>query len=178
MFERLRHPSPADLVTAVRILCAFPMLFLPARSPGFFVLYLLGGLSDALDGTVARKTGKASPSGARFDTVADCVFVAVALCKTATAVEIPHWCRVCIAAVAAVKILSLVIGLIRDRRVVSVHSLCNKLCGAVLFAAPPVLLSGLPGALKTAYGLCACILAFVAALHELRMVLGGNALKP
>ena len=53
----------ANLVTCLRILCAGLLLFFPAFSPAFFALYLNGGVSDMLDGFIARRTHTASAFG-------------------------------------------------------------------------------------------------------------------
>ena len=47
----------ADIITCVRIAAAVTMLFLEPMSAAFFVLYCVGGISDMVDGTVARKCG-------------------------------------------------------------------------------------------------------------------------
>ncbi len=39
-------------------------------SPAFYILYLTGGLSDMIDGTVARRTKTVSEFGERIDTAA------------------------------------------------------------------------------------------------------------
>ena len=54
------------------------LVFLPTFSPGFYILYLLCGFTDMIDGTVARKTNSASRFGEKLDTAADIVFVAAA----------------------------------------------------------------------------------------------------
>ena len=41
-----------------------PLLCLPALSVPFAVLYLIAGLTDMLDGAIARKTGTVSKVGA------------------------------------------------------------------------------------------------------------------
>lgn len=53
----------ADTVTAVRIAASVSLLVLPLRSVSFFAVYGLAGLTDALDGWLARKMGTASDFG-------------------------------------------------------------------------------------------------------------------
>ena len=48
-------------------------------SPMFFAIYALTGLTDVLDGWIARKMGSASQFGAKLDSVADLIFYAVML---------------------------------------------------------------------------------------------------
>lgn len=51
--------------------------FVQSSPAVFWTLYLLCGLSDVLDGAVARLTGTVSRLGERLDTLADIIFVAV-----------------------------------------------------------------------------------------------------
>ena len=44
--------------------------------PAFYTLYLVAGVSDMIDGTVARKTGTAGAFGSKLDTAADFMLVA------------------------------------------------------------------------------------------------------
>ncbi len=71
----------ANSITGIRILCSVALLFFPAFSPAFYTLYIVAGVSDMIDGTVARKTGTVSEFGSKLDTVADFVLVVVCLIK-------------------------------------------------------------------------------------------------
>ena len=66
--------SIADMITLLRIAGTILLLFFPALSPAFFILYALTGLTDVLDGWIARRTKTASDFGARLDSVADLLF--------------------------------------------------------------------------------------------------------
>ncbi|TQJ38155.1 phosphatidylglycerophosphate synthase [Arthrobacter sp. SLBN-112] len=80
-----RFSTPADRVTLLRAvlvaLCAVvavPQLF-TGRDPDL-LLPVLGGIAfllDGVDGAVARRTGTASPAGARFDAATDAALVLV-----------------------------------------------------------------------------------------------------
>lgn len=48
----------ANIITGIRILCSIALLAVPACSAFFYVLYLTAGVSDMIDGTVARKRGR------------------------------------------------------------------------------------------------------------------------
>ena len=65
----------ANIITGSRIVLSLPLLFIPLTSAWFYAFYLLCGLSDIIDGTVARRTKSASEFGARLDTVSDFVFM-------------------------------------------------------------------------------------------------------
>ena len=128
--------SPANIITIIRILCSIALLFFPAFSTAFYVLYITAGVSDMIDGWVARRTHTASELGAKLDTIADIVFVAVCLVKLLPVLNIPVWLWVWIGIIALIKIINIVSGFIVQKRFVSVHSTMNKVTGLLLFVFP------------------------------------------
>lgn len=63
-------------------------------TPGLFLdFYLLCGLSDVLDGAIARRTGTVSRLGERLDTIADIVFVAVWMTLFIPVINVGRWVR-------------------------------------------------------------------------------------
>ncbi|MBO7263603.1 MAG: hypothetical protein J6U93_03665 [Alistipes sp.] len=42
----------ANIITGCRIICSVLLLFIPLFSVGFYVVYLLCGISDMVDGVV------------------------------------------------------------------------------------------------------------------------------
>ena len=69
----------ADTITSVRIVSSLFLLFIPLSSVRFIAVYTFTGLTDVLDGWLARKTGTASDFGARLDSVADLLFYGIVL---------------------------------------------------------------------------------------------------
>ena len=72
----------ANIITGCRILCSIFLLFVPAFSHAFYVLYLVAGFTDMIDGTIARKTNTANEFGPRLDTIADLTLVAACMIRT------------------------------------------------------------------------------------------------
>ena len=126
----------ANLITGIRVLASVGLLFCPALSPSFYALYLLAGLSDMLDGPVARETHTATAFGAKLDTAADIVFAAVCLVKLLPVLNIPLWMFIWIGLIALIKIMNIVSGFVIQKRFVSVHTPMNKATGALLFLLP------------------------------------------
>ena len=64
----------ANIITGIRIARSIAILFCPVFSPAFYILYIIAGVSDMIDGTVARKTGTVSDTdiGRRFIRAYDC----------------------------------------------------------------------------------------------------------
>ena len=156
----------ANAISCSRIVISAWLLFFPALSPAFYALYLLAGLSDMLDGPVARGTGKASEFGSRLDTAADFAFVAVCLIKLLPTVEMPAWLVAWAAVIALIKGINVVSGYIINGRLAAVHSPLNKAAGAALFALP-LTFPLIP--LKYS-AIVACTVATVAAVQEGRLI--------
>ena len=87
----------ANIITSCRIVCSIAMLFVPALSPVFYILYLIAGFTDMVDGTVARKTNSVSEFGSKLDSVADFVLVVACLIKLLPVMHIPVWLWIWIA---------------------------------------------------------------------------------
>ena len=64
----------ANIITGIRIVCAVILIFCPTFSIWFYMFYTFGGISDILDGIVARHSGKETKFGESFDTIADVIF--------------------------------------------------------------------------------------------------------
>ena len=105
-------------------------------SLSFFVLYLASGLTDMIDGPVARKTGTASKLGAKLDTAADFVFTAVCLLRLLPVLDLPAWLYVWIGIIALIKAVNLISGFAMHKKFAAVHSVMNKTAGALLFLFP------------------------------------------
>ena len=84
----------ANIITSCRILLSIILLFCPLFSIIFYIMYLFCGITDMVDGTIARKTKSVSELGARLDTVADSVFVAVCFMATLSAINEVYYTRI------------------------------------------------------------------------------------
>lgn len=126
----------ANIITIVRILCSIAILFCPVFSVTFYSLYITAGLTDMIDGWVARKTNTVSEFGAKLDTVADFVFVVVCLVKLLPIMDFPSWLYIWIGVIALIKIINIVSGYVIQKQFVAIHSLMNKVTGLLLFVLP------------------------------------------
>ena len=126
----------ANIITIVRILCSIAILFCPVFSVAFYALYITAGLTDMIDGWVARRTNTVSEFGAKLDTVADFVFVVVCLVKLLPVMDVPVWLYVWIGIIAVIKIINIVSGYFVQKRFVAIHSVMNKVTGVLLFILP------------------------------------------
>ena len=111
----------ANDITIIRILCSIAILFCSVFSATFYILYITAGVSDMVDGWVARQTHTASELGAKLDTIADIVFVVVCLVKLLPVLDITTWLWVWIGIIALIKIINIISGFIVQKR----HSCSN-----------------------------------------------------
>ena len=126
----------ANIITCCRILCSILLLFVPAFSSTFYILYLVAGFTDMIDGPIARKTNTANEFGSRLDTIADIVFVAACMIKLLPVLTIPTWLCVWIGVIAIIKVFNIISGYIVQKKLVAKHTVMNKVTGAVLFILP------------------------------------------
>lgn len=128
--------SVANFITFIRIFCSIALLFCPVLSIPFYVLYIMAGVSDMIDGTVARKTNTVSEFGSRLDTIADLIFVVVCMIKLIPIFDIQIWEWIWISLIAVIKLINVGIGFVTQRKFVAIHSVMNKITGMLLFVLP------------------------------------------
>ena len=163
--EKTEILTVPNSITFLRILGTIVLLFIKPLSVLFFVIYAFTGLTDALDGFVARKTGTQSDFGAKLDSVADLLFYTAMMIKILPVLikEMPKliWCFV--AAVLAVRLASYLVAACKYHRFSSMHTYLNKLTGAAVFILPFMLITPV----KTFYAFFAVCLGITASLEEL-----------
>ena len=152
----------ANIITSCRILGSIGLLFCPVFSDGFYVLYLFCGLTDMVDGSIARKTGAVSSFGARLDTVADFLLVIASFAKILPVIRIPVWTWVWVAVIAVVKLVNLFWGILGRKQIPSLHTIANKATGLCLFLLPLTI-----SFVELRYTVpVVCIIATIAAIQE------------
>ena len=160
----------ANIITGSRIIFCLPLLFIPLSSAWFYVFYLFCGLTDMIDGTIARKTGAVSNFGARLDTVADFVFMFVCSIKILPLIHISAWLCVWIIIIALIKIFNIALVFIHKKKLISIHSVLNKTTGFALFLMPLSLTF-----VEITYSIATiCVLATIAAIQEVYFIAKGQ----
>ena len=97
---------------------------------------MLCGLTDVLDGFLARKLHTESTAGERLDSIADLFFAVVYAVKILPFLNIPLWMWIWVAVIGAVKITSILIASTKAHRLLIEHSFGNKLTGLLLYLLP------------------------------------------
>lgn len=128
-----------NAITIARILGSLSLCFLHAHRGLFVAVYLLCGITDVLDGRIARRFGVGSALGAKLDSVADFVLFAVSLYAIVFFVQgAPDaYVLVLFLIVVAVRAVNLALVRVKFAQWGIVHTYGNKAAGLALFAAIP-----------------------------------------
>ncbi len=126
----------ANIITFSRILFSLFLLFISPHSVIFTVFYLLCGLTDVLDGFLARRLHTESKTGERLDSAADLFFAAVYALRILPLLSIPWWMRAWVGIIAVVKGTFIIDASRKAHRLSVAHSFGNRLTGLLLFIIP------------------------------------------
>ena len=163
----------ANILTIIRIIMSVVLFFVFNQPVLFFVLYIIGGLTDVLDGYVARLTNTQSELGARLDSIADIMLFAIILMSVIRWMGKDIFAYIpFLAVIAAVRLINLVIAAYKYHTFAIIHTIGNKAAGFLLFFAPIIIRLKQPWALWLM-----CILAFLSALEETLIHITSNELE-
>lgn len=152
-----------NFITLLRVFGAVGLLFAEPFSFLFYTLYIVCGLSDMLDGYLARRLGAVSKFGQALDSVSDFLFIGIVLFIYITYTALPWWSILWMISIAAVRFLSILVGFGKYGKLAFLHTYSNKATGFALFLFP-LLYSMLPLSLLI---LLLCSVASISALEEL-----------
>lgn len=165
--------SIANYISASRILLCLALIFTEPLSIAFFVIYILCGISDILDGYIARKTNTISELGGKLDSIADLIMVMVLMILLYPMInptlKIIFW----IAVIAMIKVISIMVVFIKYKTFEILHTYGNKFTGLFLFALPISLIWVQSNIMM--YILC--IIASISAIEELLINISSNELR-
>ena len=122
-----------NLLSMSRIVLCLPLLLVDAMTMPFWTLYVTAGLTDMLDGFLARRWGVESKFGARLDSLADFVIVLVVGYKLFPWLKLPTALWMMIGLIALVKIVNAIYSYVVRHRIKFLHTTANKITGFLLF---------------------------------------------
>ena len=128
-----------NVISILRIAGSVSLLFFNVKGWPFWVLYALCGISDMVDGRLARKLHAETRAGAVLDSVADIVFVACCAFRLLPVLEIPAWLWIWAGVIVFIKIVNQISALVVYKRFNFPHTLANKLTGLLLFLTVPTM---------------------------------------
>jgi CDP-diacylglycerol--glycerol-3-phosphate 3-phosphatidyltransferase len=163
----------ANEITVLRIIFAIIMVVSVPFSIVFWISYVCAGLSDFLDGYIARRLNQQSESGARLDSVADGIFAICIAVIVVINVRMPVWLLSCILGIAILRFIGYGIGFYKYHTFSSLHTYANKATGFLIFAFP--LLYRLMGINIT--GVILCSIALLSSIEELTITIESKKLN-
>ena len=140
-----------NIITSIRIIGAISILFFEPFSLVFFIVYGLTGVTDVLDGFVARKFHLESKLGSILDSVSDIIFLGVMAFKIMpTLIEVlPFWCWIIICVPTFFHLMAYVVCAIKFKRFSAVHTYANKIMSAAIFCFPFTFIGVIPWIYQT-----------------------------
>ncbi len=136
MYMRIKNIP--NIITIIRIILSINLLFMTPLSSSFFIVYIICGLSDVMDGYIARKTNKCTVSGAVLDSVADIVFFTIVLIIFIPLLSWTKSILIFIGVIVWIRITAVIIGFLKHHTLVFLHTYLNKLSGFLLFLFPMI----------------------------------------
>jgi len=115
-----------NALSVFRLIMIIPLVLFEPFSFPFMVAYVLACASDMLDGPIARKFDVTSPFGAALDGIADTLLVIFVLFRVIPVIEIPAWIMIWIVFAVAMKLATIVIGYIKHKQLVALHTYFGK----------------------------------------------------
>ncbi len=154
-----------NAITILRIVGAISLVFIPIATLPFYILFAISGVSDIVDGYIARKYHLESEVGSKLDSLADLLFYGITIAKHLSLMikvfSLFLW-AVLITDII-IRIVIYVFAVIKYKRFASIHTYLNKLSGLYLFFLPFFAATNF----FLYYGYIGAGLAFVAATEEL-----------
>lgn len=154
----------ANIITITRIVATAAFLFLKVLTRPFYLVYVWCGLSDVLDGFVARSLKITSSFGSKLDTVSDLFFYSAMLYKIWPYLHNnnPAYIPVLINVIIFYRIILYIAGGFIKKTLVSRHTYINKATGLIMFFLPFLV----ENPYLTPYSLFNLALGYVASINE------------
>lgn len=165
--------SIANYISIARIFLALTLFFVKPLSIVFFEIYLLCGISDVLDGYIARKTNTVSKLGDNTDSVADLIMVVVLIIVLYPIINPKVQIIVWIVIIGIIRVVSILVVFVKYKTFEILHTYGNKITGLVLFTFPLVLAFVQSDLLMY----IVCLVVSISAIEELLIHLWSNEFR-
>ncbi len=152
--------SIANCISIARIIFVLLLIFTSPLSLEFYMIYFLCGISDILDGYIARKKNIESRLGEKLDSLADLIMVVVLMIIIYPIIDISVKFHYWAAGIAAVRVISIITAFIKYKTFGMLHTFGNKIAGLMLFLFPLTIKSNI-------YLYLLCIVGSLSAIEEL-----------
>lgn len=159
----------ANIITFTRIIGTVVMAFTSVLSNTFYIAYIYAGISDVIDGFVARKLNIQSDFGRKLDSVSDLLFYTTMMIKIWPYLVkyLPPYLWAMIWTIVGIRVaLYLFVSLIRHEMLAN-HTILNKFTGLLMFCIPFLLETKA----FVGYAEFVVLISLVSALYEMVLVI-------
>lgn len=125
-----------NLLSLARIILSLFLIFLYPMKLYFLLVYIFCGITDILDGFIARKINATSELGSKLDSFADMIIIFVVLFKFIPIMNLNLFMIVWLICVTILKSLCILVVFIRFNQFGMVHTYMNKITGSLIFIYP------------------------------------------
>ncbi len=155
----------ANIITLSRLLGTIAMFFTEALSAEFFIIYIWCGISDVLDGFIARKTNTISELGSKLDSISDLTFYTTMMIKIFKHLKkyFPLYIWILIYLAVGIRTICYFVVGFRKGCFESRHTVFNKVTGFMMFVLPFVVETRF----LIPYSLMVLLVAFTADFEEI-----------
>lgn len=128
----------ANIITLTRLIGTIALFFTETMSVEFFVIYIWCGISDILDGFVARKTNTISKLGSKLDSVSDISFYTMMMYKILPYLRrrFPKYVWILIYLAVGIRALCYIAVAMTKGYFESRHTILNKFNSGMMFFQP------------------------------------------
>ena len=151
----------ANYISVSRIIMSIILCFAETFSMAFYLIYIYCGISDMVDGFIARKSKNESRIGTILDSVSDMIFVIVAMIKILPALNLSDGIIIWVVFIAFIKIVNVICSYIYHKKILLPHTIANKITGFILFIAPFIVVKN-----PIIFEIIICSIATFAAIQE------------
>ena len=128
-----------NIITLLRIAGSMGLLLCDVAGVMFWIIYGLCGISDIVDGWLARKLKCVTKKGALMDSLADICFEACCAWKLLPILDLPQWLWLWAGVIVAIKVVNQIFALVMYGHCCFPHTFANKITGFLLFIAVPMI---------------------------------------
>jgi CDP-diacylglycerol--glycerol-3-phosphate 3-phosphatidyltransferase len=127
-----------NTITLLRIAGSLGLLLCDVTGVAYWIIYALCGISDIVDGWLARKLKYVTKKGALLDSVADICFVACCAWKILPILPLPQWLWLWAGVIVVIKVTNQLSAFVIYGHCSFPHTTANKWAGFLLFIAVPI----------------------------------------
>ena len=127
-----------NIMSVLRIAGSLGLLLCDVTGVAYWIIYAFCGISDIVDGWLARKLKCVTKTGALLDSLADICFVACCAWMLLPILDLPQWLWMWAGGIVAIKVVNQISALVMYGHCCFPHTTANKVTGFLLFIAVPM----------------------------------------